>query len=285
LTQPTIYNELLGAETRFYDAAGVRTRSIQAGAGETVIMLHGIGGHAEAFARNVVPLGKQFDARSLDYYGHGMTDMGAHPMCKDAFVKHLIDYMNAAQIKKAHLIGESLGGWIALWTAIDYPDRVGKVIYTVGAHLQVPIDDATKAKTQAGLSELKRLTEQFQENPTRENVHARLKWLFHKPERDITDELIDLRWNLYQQSVGKAGSLAVIGESEYDLTPENLAKVLCPTLFLWTDHNPSQQMAAAKEAMRHVKDSAWALIEDAGHWPQWEHPEIFNKIVNDYLKT
>ncbi len=284
MTRPTIYNELLGAETRFYDAGGVRTRSIQAGAGEAVIMLHGIGGHAEAFARNVVPLGRDFDARSLDYYGHGMTDAASQPMGKEAFVKHLIDYMDAARIKKAHLVGESLGGWIALWTAIDHPDRVGKVIFTVGAHLQVPIDDATKAKTQAGLSELKRLTEQFQKHPTRENVHARLKWLFHKPERDITDELIDLRWNLYKQSVGKSGSLAVIGESEYDLTPENLARVPRPTLFLWTDHNPSQQAATAKEAMKYVKGSAWAMINDAGHWPQWEHPETFNKIVSDYLK-
>ena len=45
----------------------MRTRSIEAGMGETVIMLHGIGGDAEAFARNVVPLGQHFNARSIDY--------------------------------------------------------------------------------------------------------------------------------------------------------------------------------------------------------------------------
>ena len=52
---------------------------------------------------------------------------------------------------RAHLIGESLGGWIAVWTAIDHPDRIGKVIYTVGAHLTVPMDEATREKTQRGL--------------------------------------------------------------------------------------------------------------------------------------
>jgi 2-hydroxy-6-oxonona-2,4-dienedioate hydrolase len=134
-TKPSIWLDLLGAEVRYYDAAGVRTRSLEAGSGETVIMLHGVGGHAEAFARNVVPLSRTFNARAIDYYGHGLTGFGDQDFSKDAYVKHLIDFMDAAGIERAHLIGESLGGWIAVWTAIHYPDRVGKIVYTVGAHL------------------------------------------------------------------------------------------------------------------------------------------------------
>jgi pimeloyl-ACP methyl ester carboxylesterase len=281
---PSVWLDLLGAEVRYYDAAGVRTRSIECGAGETVIMLHGIGGHAEAFARNVVPLGRQFNARSIDYYGHGLTEYGGSPFTKDTYVKHLIAFMDAAGIERAHLIGESLGGWIAAWTAIEHPERVGKVIYTVGAHLNVPIDEATKAKTAAGLAELGRLSRQFMAEPSRENVHARLRWLFHKPERDISDELVDLRWALYQLALGKPNPASSLGDTESELTPEVLARIPRPMLFLWTDHNPSQQVGTAKKAMSYVPDAEWALIEDAGHWPQWEHPETFNRIVTEYLK-
>ena len=279
----TIWSDLLGAETRYYDAGGIRTRSIQAGSGMPLIMMHGGGGHAEAFARNIVPLSADFDARAIDCYGHGLTDAGAAPGTMDTFVKHLIDYMDAAGIERAHLLGESLGGSIAAWTAIEHPERVGKVIYTVGAHLKVATDAETERKTEDGLGEFRRLTKQFVADPTRENVHARLRWLFHKPERDITEELIDLRWALYQRSVGKAGATEARDEA-HQLTPENLARIPVPTLFLWTDHNPSQQVATAKKAITFVPDSDWALIEDAGHWPQWEHPEIFNTIVRDYLK-
>jgi 2-hydroxy-6-oxonona-2,4-dienedioate hydrolase len=282
--RPSLWVELLGAEVRFYDAAGIPTRSIQAGSGETVIMLHGVGGHAEAFARNVVPLGAHFDARAIDYYGHGLTGFGALPHSKEAYVKHLIDFMDTAGIRRAHLIGESLGGWIAMWTAIEHPDRVGKIVYTVGAHLKVPIDEATQRKTDAGIEELKRLSMQFVREPSKEHVHARLKWLFHKPERDITPELIELRWSLYQRSLGKPTAAAVIGETTYELTPEVLARVPVPVLFLWTDHNPSQQVATAQKAMTYVPNAEWALIEDAGHWPQWEHPETFDRIVTDYLR-
>ena len=114
-------------------------------------------------------------------------------------------------------------------------------------------------------------------------MHARLKWLFHKPERDITEELIDLRWALYQLSVKKAGTTEARDEA-HQLTAENLARIPVPMLFLWTDHNPTQQIATAKKAMTYVPKSDWALIEDAGHWPQWEHTETFNTIVRDYLK-
>jgi pimeloyl-ACP methyl ester carboxylesterase len=283
-TRQSIWVDLLGAEVRYYDAAGVRTRSIEAGTGETIIMLHGIGGHAEAFARNVVPLSKNFNARSIDFYGHGLTGYADLPYGKPAYVKHLIDFMDAAGIEKAHLIGESLGGWIAAWTAIEHPNRVGKVVYTVGAHLQVPIDEATKAKTAAGVGELKRLSMQFIAEPNRENVYKRLRWLFHKPDRDISEELIDLRWALYEQRIGKPNPAASLGVTDFELTPEVLATIPRPTMFLWTDHNPSQQVATAKKAMSYVPDAEWAMIEDAGHWPQWEHPEIFNQIVTDYLK-
>jgi 2-hydroxy-6-oxonona-2,4-dienedioate hydrolase len=278
----SLWLELLGAEVRYYDAAGIRTRSIQAGSGMPIIMLHGGGGHAEAFARNIVPLSDEFDARAIDYYGHGLTGSTVAPGMP-VFVKHLIDYMDAAGLERAHLIGESLGGSIAVWTAIEHPERVGKIIYTVGAHLKVPTDEETQQKTDAGLGEFRRLTKQFVANPSRENVHARLRWLFHQPERDLTEELIDLRWALYQLSVGKAGNAADERSPEHQLTPENLARISVPMMFLWTDHNPSQQIATAKKAMSYVPNAEWALIEDAGHWPQWEHPETFNKIVRNYL--
>ena len=55
---------LLGAEVKYYDAKGMRTRAIEAGSGEPLIFLHGSGGHAEAYCRNVVPLSDEFIDRS-----------------------------------------------------------------------------------------------------------------------------------------------------------------------------------------------------------------------------
>jgi 2-hydroxy-6-oxonona-2,4-dienedioate hydrolase len=281
---PSLWLGLLGAETKFYDAAGIRTRAIEAGTGEALVLLHGIGGHAEAFARNVVPLGKHFRTIAIDYLGHGLTGSIDGPLTKEAYAKHLVDFLDAAGIKRAHLLGESLGGYISVQTAQLYPERVGKVIYCVGARLDVPVDETAAKRTAQGRAELLRLTKQFNASPSRENVRERLKWLFHNPDRDITEELVDLRWELYRRTEtggvrGHAGGSA----QDDSLTPERLRQIKTRMLVLWTDHNPSAAVAEAQEAVKYLPNAELKIMKDSGHWPQWEHPEEFNEIVREYL--
>src|ERR1700722_1914824 len=277
---------LLGAETRYYNAGGIRTRAIESGTGNPpLIMLHGVGGHAEAFARNVVPLGKHFRTIALDYLGHGLSGSIDGRLTKEAYTKHLADFMDAAGIKKANLLGESLGGWISMMMARFYPERVNKIVYCVGARLDVPVDETAAKRTAHGRSELLRLTKQFQANPSRANVHERLKWLFHKPDRDITEELIDLRWSLYQRTEtgGVRAHAGASGSEDDALTPDRLRTITAPMLVLWTEHNPSAAVAEAESAMNYLPNAELKVMKDAGHWPQWEHPEEFDEIVREYL--
>jgi len=59
---------------RYYDAAGIRTRCFEKGEGKPVILLHGSGGHAETWVRNLIPLSAKFRVLAIDYLGHGYTD-------------------------------------------------------------------------------------------------------------------------------------------------------------------------------------------------------------------
>lgn len=285
-THPSIWVSLLGSQTRYYDARGVRTRAIESGSGEPLILLHGVGGHAEAYAHNVVPLGAHFRTLAIDYLGHGLTGGIDGPLTKEAYARHLVDFMDAAGIAKANLLGESLGGWIAVWTSLLHPERVGKIVYAVGAKLDVPVDEAAAKRTAVGRSELIRLSKQFNENPSRENVRARLNWLFRDPARDVTEELVDLRWALYRRTEagGTRGHAGGGAPRDGDLTPERLRTIVHPVLVLWTDHNPSASVAEASEAMKYLPNAQLTVMEDCGHWPQWEHPDNFNEIVREYLQ-
>jgi 2-hydroxy-6-oxonona-2,4-dienedioate hydrolase len=285
----SIWVDLLGSEVRFYDAGGIRTRCIQAGDGYPVIFLHGVGGHAEAFARNIVPLSENFRAIALDYLGFGLTDKTEEAPSHEDYVQHLVDFMDAAGIEKAHLVGESLGGWVSFWTALMHPERVGKIISVCGARLETEADEESQRHVDAGRAELQRLTQQFVDNPTRDNVRARLNWLFRDPERDVTEELVDVRWSIYQhaktQQQLRKTATKLIGQqsSEVGFTAERLAQIQHPTLMLWTDHNPSTTAATARNATQYLQHGSFELMEDAAHWPQWEHPETFNRIVTEYL--
>jgi len=284
-THPSLWLSLLGADVRTYDAAGVPTRAIESGTGGTpLVLLHGVGGHAEAYGRNVVPLGKHFRTLAIDYLGHGLSGGMNGPLTKEAYAKHLVDFLDAAGIGKANLLGESLGGWISVWTSLLYPDRVNKIVYCVGAKLDVPVDEAAAARTAAGRNELIRLTKQFNANPSRDNVRARLNWLFRNPDRDVTDELVDLRWALYQREASGTRGHGGGAPNDGNLTPDVLRTIVHPTLVLWTSHNPSAAVAEAKSAMNYLPNAELTVMDDCGHWPQWEHPEEFNEIVRAYLQ-
>src|SRR5690606_25558954 len=131
----TFWTETLGCEIKYYDAGGWRTRVIEAGSGVPVIMMHGLSGHAESFIRNVRPVGDAgFRAMSVDAIGHGFSakplDVTYH---SPLFVEHLKRLLDAIGAPKAHLVGQSLGGWTALHFAQLYPSRVASIVSVTGA--------------------------------------------------------------------------------------------------------------------------------------------------------
>lgn len=289
LKDASICVSLLGAETRFVDVDGVRTRTIQAGEGPDLILMHGGGGHAEAFARNVTALSRHFRVHALDLLGHGLTSgCEVAPKRKD-YVSHLLGYMDQEGIDRAHLVGESLGGWIAAWTALEHPDRVDRLIYVCGARLTLEVGADAEARTAAGRAELARVTRQFLADPSPANVRERMAWLFHQPDRDLTDELVALRWALYQSEESRsaltnATAPPSAATAEDNLTAERLTSLTRPTLVLWTSHNPSATVEFGRRAAELIPGAEFALMEDCGHWPQWERPEEFNQILTNYLQ-
>ncbi len=102
----TFWVDLLGATVRYVNAGGIRTRVIEAGEGDLLIMLHGSGGHAEAYSKNVVPLGEHFHVCAIDMVGHGFTDN--HPTLAgiDATADHVLRFMDTMGAHAAYLAGE-----------------------------------------------------------------------------------------------------------------------------------------------------------------------------------
>jgi pimeloyl-ACP methyl ester carboxylesterase len=285
----SVWVHLLGAEVKFYDAGGLRTRCIEAGTGEPLIFLHGSGGHAEAYTRNIVPLSDQFRVCAIDMIGHGLTDKPETGYNAPDYARHVVSFMDAAGIDRANIAGESLGGWVATWTALLHPDRVRKIISITGAGLEVETDEASREWAKRGTAELRRLGQQFVQNPTRKNLRARLAWLFHDPERDISDELVDLRWKIYEQPGAQAAVLRTgqhgvgVSNPDYTVTPERLREIQAPYLFLWTEFNPSTPSPTARRAHEQMPGSQFVELKNCAHWPQWEDPEAFNAAVRKFL--
>jgi 2-hydroxy-6-oxonona-2,4-dienedioate hydrolase len=278
----TIWTDLANVafKLHFVDAAGVRTRVLEAGDGEPMVLLHGTGGHIEAYARNISELSEHFRVICIDMIGHGYTDKPDIPYGIDVYSDHLKDVLDALGLSKVYLSGESLGGWVAAWFAAEHPQYVHSLV------LNTPGNVNSKPEVMAALkaSTLKAVLE-----ANYENVKTRLEWLMYDKSQ-VTDELIESRYNIYtqpsyQQAVHNIVYLQdVEARKKFTWDASWCNKISVPTLLCWTDHDPTSTVEEGKMLLDLIPGSELAVIENAGHWPQWERVEEFNSVLIDYFK-
>ena len=94
----------MGAEMRFTDVGGHRTRSVVAGQGGPVILLHGITGHAETWIRNIVSLSAHHQVDAMDVLGHGLTAKPYISYSIASIGTHVLSYMDAGVAPSAIII-------------------------------------------------------------------------------------------------------------------------------------------------------------------------------------
>jgi 2-hydroxy-6-oxonona-2,4-dienedioate hydrolase len=278
----SIWSDLLGVDLqqRFVDAGGIRTRVLEAGDGPALVMVHGTGGHLEAYARNVRVLSESFRVVLYDMIGHGYTDKPDRPYTIDVMSDHLVATLDALGIERAHLSGESIGGWVAAWTAAHRADRVDRLV------LNTPGNITNKPQVMAAVrdSSLKAVRE-----ASPETVRARVEWLFHDTSL-VTDELVALRLAIYTQPGFERAMTNIVAvqnwehREPYVWSPSWCGQITAPTLLLWTDHDPTGGVDEAELLQEWIPDAALEVIEGAGHWPQWEKPDEFHRAHLRFLK-
>lgn len=278
----TIWAELdrLDFSLTTVDAGGVPTRSLQAGRGaETVIFLHGTSGHLEAFIRNIGLHAEKYRVHAIDMLGHGYTGKPDFPYEIPRYRDHLLAYMDAVGVEKAHIGGESLGGWVGARTAIDHPDRV--------ASLQLLCAGGTVANP-AVMDRIRTSTRQAVDSDDIELTRKRLRLLMHDPV-NATEELVAVRHAIYHQPdfVGNIGNLLSLQGMETRqrniLRPADLAKITAPTLVVWGRNNPFGEVPEADAMHANIPGSELVLFDDCGHWPQHEHAERYNQLSLGFL--
>jgi pimeloyl-ACP methyl ester carboxylesterase len=290
----SIWIDFLGAEVRYVHTPRFgATRVIEAGRHnrETLVLMHGIGGHVEVYAKNVVALAQHYHVLAFDFVGQGLsekkTDIGYEI---DDYVEQLRELLDALDIESAHVSGESLGGVVTGCFAVKYPQRVHRIVLnTTGG---IPI------VSEQGHRDLKNLAELSQRNfgkpPTAESVRARMQWLIHESNWYLLDdELIGSRLAIYSRPDFQQSAPLVFGrlmrkagDASQRMDMIELERLQCETLLLWTKHNPIHDVLAAQAALpRIAKGTLYVMQGDAAHWPQYEHPDEFNAVMHSFLST
>ena len=100
-----------------------------------LLLLHGALGSKEQFAELEKALAGKFTVHTINFSGHGRRPSHHHAFTIQNFAHEVLDWMNEHYIKTIDIFGYSMGGYVALWLARFYPDRVGKV-FILGTKLK-----------------------------------------------------------------------------------------------------------------------------------------------------
>ena len=222
----------------------IRHYYVEQGTGFPLILLHGNGEDVSYFEHQMEPFAKHFRVIAVDTRGHGQTPRGEAPFTIRQFAEDLLGFMDRLGIGKAHILGFSDGGNIAMVFAMAYPERIGKLVLD-GANLEAA---GVKAKIQIPIE-----------------IGYRIASLFakKKPGARKKAELLGLMVN------------------DPHVKPVELAKIQCPTLVVAGDDDMIKDEHTRLIAS--AIPGAQLSILPGSHFVANENPKAFNEAVLRFL--
>ena len=268
-------NPEIGVRT---DCGGLGVNVHDQGSGRPVVLIHGSGPGVSAWAnwRLVIPsLAKEFRVIAPDMAGFGYTDRPAgFTYSKAAWIKQVIDVFDALGLEKADLVGNSFGGAIALATAIQHPDRVGRLVLMGSVGLSFPITHGLDAV--------------WGYTPSFETMRALLD-IFAYDRSLVNDELAELRYRASIQP-GFQESFAAMFPAPRQrwvdalASPEEAIRAIPhETLVIHGREDKVIPLSVSLDLARMIERAQLHVFGHCGHWTQIEHTARFTQLVANFL--
>ena len=254
---------------------GAKIRYLEAGdaAKPTVILLHGLGAQAESWQLNIQALAQNYRVIVPDQIGFGKSDKPFLKYRVGTYADFLDKFMSELKIEKASLVGNSMGGWVAGFFAIKYPNRVEKIVLA---------DAAGLAPKEIDFNQIYQLN-----NSTRDEIRANLKLIFANPALQNNEAFVD-QFMAQRVVTGDGYTINSLIESikrREDFLDTRLSEIKKPTLIIWGRQDGLIPVADAEKFNKGIAGSSLVIFDNCGHVPQFEKALDFNKKVLEFLQS
>jgi len=266
---------------------GLRISTVTMGSGPDVLLLHGLGAGKSSFLDTAAALSGSYRVHALDLPGFGRSSKPARAgYGAPFFARAVLGAMDALGIECAHLVGNSMGGRVAIELALARPERVG------GLALLCP----AVAFVRRGWHPLVRLMRPelgvLPHRLGRANVEAQFWSMF--ADRDLVDPSVaELAVDEFERSYGSAGArLAFLASARaiYLDRPfgaggfyPRLSRLRAPALFVWGTHDQLIPAGFKRHVERWLPAAEQIVLHGCGHAPQIERPQRTNGLVRRFL--
>jgi pimeloyl-ACP methyl ester carboxylesterase len=266
---------------------GFKLHYLEAGRGAPVVLLHGLGGDGSRWGPNIEPLARDFHVFALDQIGFGQSDKPLANYHSGMLAEFLVDFLKAANVGRASLVGNSMGAGVALYTAVHFPQAVDRIVLADGGgYRDAGVAGRSGGAGRAGgtASDEAARRRRLQNSVTRDETREFFKILFHNKSL-VTDKMVDDQLAMRLRSAFTITKMQEAGEKGLGaLTEAEVRGVKAPTLIVWGKYDELANPAGADRLERTIPGSKKVIVDDCGHMPQLEKSDEFNRLVRDFLK-
>jgi len=268
-------------EGHYADCAnGYRMHYMDEGSGDVVVFLHGSGpgasGHSNFKGNYPYLVDAGYRCLVPDLVGYGFSDKPDdvdHPL--SFFVECVKQTLDCAGVDRCTLVGNSLGGAIALGLTLDYPDLVEKLILMAPGGLS----ELPEYQAMPGMQKI------FQVFGSGEPVtHEVMKDLFSTSlmhdKSFATDGLVAERLQIMQIMNGH-----VMATMQVPVLTDRLQEIACPVLGFWGMDERMMPENGIMALAKNVQSLRLVLVTQCGHWVMVEHEDMFNRTCLDFLNN
>ena len=248
------------------------------GDGEVIIFLHGAGGGASGYSnfKGNYPVFAEAGYRVIvpDLLGYGLSSKPDLPQYDlDFFIAGIKGLVDALDLKRVTLLGNSLGGAVALGYALAYPEEVSRLI------LMAPggVEDLDTYLAMPGIANMFSI---YQSGKTgAEAMRAVMTMQLFDPGL-LSEEIINERAPIAATQTQAARSILKVPNMT-----ARLHELRCPVFGFWGVNDQFNPASGTMKLMDNCPQARMVLVNRCGHWVQVEHREMFNRASIDFLKN
>ena len=274
------------AEMRYLEVNGDRIAYRDEGQGETLVLVHGMAGSSATWRELIPRLAPDYRVVAPDLLGHGASDKPGSDYSLGGFAVWLRDFMDALGIARATVVGQSLGGGIAMQFAYQHRQRCERLVLIGSSGLEPELNWTLRVLSAPG-------------------AELVLPVVAPQPVLDVGNRIRSLMasagvhlpggtelWNTYSSLADGATRRAFLrtlrsvvdyrGQAVTAMARPHLAAQL-PVLLIWGERDRVVPVSHGYAAHEALPGSRLTVLADVGHFPHVESPELLTGVVRDFL--
>jgi abhydrolase domain-containing protein 6 len=245
--------------------------------GVPLLLVHGFGGDKDNWAMIAPHLTDRYHVIIPDLVGFG-DNARDHDASYDikAQTDRLIAFMDAIGVEKAHIVGNSMGGWIALQAALDHPGRL--------ATLTLMNSAGVNGAEQSALQQMPRTDKSPLVPENVGDLKRLMAFIAHKP-RSIPGRFMDVVFEDRSQHSALLDKIfwTIVADGDERPLNDRLGEVTVPTLIIWGRHDQLIHVSCVAELQKGIAGSEAVIFEDVGHVPMLEKPGATAAVLRRFL--